>query len=65
MIRCVCWTSSEGFRKKESSLLNNKDCKMDEAELGLECSFRGGLELQNILLYFSSQTVYGICYGNY
>ena len=38
---------------------------MDEAELGLDYSFREGLELQNILFYFSSQTVYGICYGNY
>ena len=39
MIRCVYWTSSAGFRKKESSLLNNKNCKMDEAELGLEFLF--------------------------
>ena len=38
---------------------------MDEAELGLDCSFRERLELQNILFYFSRQTVYGICYGNY
>ena len=38
---------------------------MDEAELGLEFSVREGLELQNILFYFSSQTVYGICYANY
>ena len=38
---------------------------MDEAELGLEFSFRGGLELQNILFYFSSQTVYDIRYSNY
>ena len=38
---------------------------MDDAELGLEFSFRQGLEFQKILFYFSSQTVYGICYGNY
>ena len=39
---------------------------MDEAELGLEFSFRRGLELQNILFYFSSQTVYDIrLYSNY
>ena len=38
---------------------------MDEAELGLEFSFRRGLELQKILFYFSSQTVYDIRYSNY